>query len=322
MKAELVFNDLSIREAPSKQEAGVWFTDMMEAVADLIDEDVCLPSLHANLDLFDIDLMPDEYGFQEWVDDTQTDFELRQLAWTLNTQRPVQKGLADTGEDQFFRSEFKLDDKTDCNALGAALLYDGIAVSLPSDETWQHANVLIFQRLYDEALDNPREISHQVRHASSPQHVDDVIRNWRHGLSQKITNAQQLLAQWDDAFPYLDKCTEYEQKTLPKLVGETLRTALDRLWQLDDACHHWDTKKNPEPPYPMNARPEHPETMKRFGECRIATCPHQGQQQFEMHCDVQPKGYRIYWLENPNMKRLTIGHIGPHLPTKKYPKGM
>jgi hypothetical protein len=322
VKAELVLNDLSICEAASQQEARAWLSSLMETVADLIDEDVCMPVLHANLNLYELDLLPDEYGFREWVEDPKTDFELRQLAWTLSTRTPVREGLPAKGEDEFLRSEFKLSDDFDCIALGVALLHDGIAVSLPSSEIWRYAQVFLTQYFYDEGLENPREVPHQIRHASLPEHVDSVIRNWRHGLGRKITSVHQLVAQWETAFPYLDKCVDYEKKMLPKLEGEVLRSALERLWQLDEACHHWDTAQNSHPPYPMEAHPETSETLRMFGEYRLSTCPHQGGQHFEMHCRIQPTGYRLYWLVNRKMQRVTIGYIGPHLPTKKYPKGM
>jgi len=93
MRAELVFNDLSVSEAPSEAVASQWFSNMMETVADLIDEGVCTTTIHTNLYLYGIDLIPGKYGFQEWVDDQSTDRDLRQLALTMSTQSPVYKGL-------------------------------------------------------------------------------------------------------------------------------------------------------------------------------------------------------------------------------------
>ncbi len=323
MKAELVFNELSIREAATENEAKGWFTNMMEAVADLIDEDVCAAALHANLDLYEIDLLPDEYGFQEWVKDKNTDFELRQLAWHLITRTPVQKHLLAIKEytEQFVRSEFKLEDETDCTALGVALLYDGIAVSLPSALHWQRDRVMFKQWFYDEALENPYQIHHEIRHVSSPEHVDNVIRHWRHGLSKKITDVEELIQQWETVFPYLDRCSEYANALPGCMCGETLQTTIERLWLLDKTCHQWNSQEKAEPAYPMDAHPESSETMRQYSESRQFTCPHDGKQYFTMHCRIQPSGYRLYWWVNRPMQRITTGHIGPHLPTKKYPKG-
>ena len=69
----------------------------------------------------------------------------------------------------------------------------------------------------------------------------------------------------------------------------------------------------------MYARPESAETMKKYAKYRVFTCPQQGQQHFMMHCNVSPEGYRLYWLVNRKLKRFTIGYIGTHLPTAKYP---
>jgi hypothetical protein len=40
MEAKLVFNDQSVTTAVSNKEARAWFTNMMEAVADLINEEI------------------------------------------------------------------------------------------------------------------------------------------------------------------------------------------------------------------------------------------------------------------------------------------
>jgi hypothetical protein len=322
MKAELVFNDLSVASAQTKEEARRWFKDMAEAIADLIDEDICERVLHANMDLYEIDLGND-YGYQEWILDNAVDRELRLLMQQLATKKPVQAHLKtlQTATDEFCRSEFKLKASPHqmCNALGVALLSDGIAVSLPSSSPWQCHQVAIVQYLYDdETLDNFSQISHQVRHVSSSEHIDFVIQNWRHSLVKKITRHQLLIEQWDTIFPYLDRCLEFEREILSRLQGETLKTALDRLWGLNVTCQQWQKDQSKEPCYPMYVRPESVETMKRYAKDREFTCPHQGQQHFVMHCNLSPEGYRLYWLVNKELKRFTIGYIGPHLPTKKY----
>ena len=323
MKAELVFNDLSVTSAQTKEEVRCWFKDMAEAIADLIKEDICERVLHANIDLYEIDLFS-YYGYQAWIFDNAVDRELRLFMQHLTTKKPVQAHLKTlkTATDEFSRSEFKLEAFPDqmCNALGVALLSDGIAVSLPSSSSWQCYQVAIIQYLYDDAtLDNPSQISHQVRHVSSSEHIDFVIQNWRHSLVKKINRNQLLIEQWKTIFPYLDRCLEFERKVLSYLQGETLKTALGRLCELNRACQQWQNQESNEPYYPMNARPETVETMKRYAEYRLFTCPHQGQQHFVMHCNVLPKGYRLYWLVNEKLKRFTIGYIGPHLPTAKYP---
>lgn len=322
MKAELVFNNLSIVSAQTREEARGWFNDLSKTIADLIDKDICAPVLHADIDLYEIDLGND-YGYQEWIFDTAVNRDRRLFMQQLTTRKPVQDHLKTlkTATDEFYLSEFKLKDSSQaCSALGVALLNDGIAVSLPSLPQWQNHQVAIVQYLYDEVtLENPSQISHQVRHAAYPKHVDFVIQDWRQGLVQKIRHNQALIEQWEIIFPCLDSCSEFKRKILSCLQGETLKTALDRLWELNETCQQWQKDQSSEPCYSMYARPETVETMKRYAEVRVFTCPHQGQQHFVMHCNVSPKGYRLYWLVNKKLKRFTIGYIGPHLPTKKYP---
>jgi hypothetical protein len=320
MSAELVFNDRSVATAPSRPAAIGWFTDMMQTVADLIDEGLCEPVIHSNLDLYTVDLIPDDYGFQEWVDDQTQDRELRQLGWTLSVQSPVGKGLLAAREDndEFERSEYLTDDDRECLALGVALAWDGIAISLPSQEVWQQPWVAIRQHLYDADLENYAVIRHRVRNASLPAHVAGVSEDWRRCAGAGLTRADELIANWATLFPNLDLCLEFRHKTLPALDNRAvLRSVIDRLLGLDWACRDW-TGEVPE--YPFNAARESPITMKNDDrkKQRLATCPHLGQQPFVMHCYIQPSGYRMYWLENTQLCRMCVGYVGTHLETAKW----
>ncbi|MDD5269220.1 MAG: hypothetical protein PHO08_19225 [Methylococcales bacterium] len=321
MRAALIFNELSIQAAPTKNQAQYWFSEMITTIADLIDEEVCEKTLHSKIDLYNIDLIENNYGFQEWLEDTRSfNFELYGFALHLSTQRPVYDCLKTQQEldDEYFRSEFVLENTdTKCEALGVALLSDGRAISLPSSEKWKVDSIYIEQFLYDETdeeLDCTRPIAHRVRHASQANHVDSVIQHWRHGLLNQINNSQKLLEIWNSAFPNLDQS---KGNSLHELQGETLTSTVFRLGQLDNACREWKSKNENEPTYPMKARPESKATMqqKNLADMRLSTCPHQGQKHFVMHCDIQPKGFRLYWLENQQQKRITIGYIGSHLPT-------
>ena len=324
MRAALIFNDLSIQPAQTRDHAKYWFSEMIKTIADLIYEDICEKALHSKIELYAIYLIEDDYGFQEWLEDTRSvNRELYEFALQLSVQSPAYDCLKSRQElnDEYFRSEFILKDTdTKCEALGVALLSDGIAISLPSCEEWQVDSIYIEQLLYDETdenLDSPDHSSHRVHHASQSNHVESVIRHWRCELLNQINNASKLLDYWRDVFPNLDQSKEH---SLHKLQGETLASTVKRLWQLNNTCDEWKSKNENEPVYPMEARPESPATMqkKELADMRLSTCPHQGQKHFVMHSDIQPKGFRLYWLENSDKRRITIGYIGSHLPTAKY----
>jgi len=324
MQAPLIFNELSIKAAATQDQAKAWFSDMIQVIVELFNERVCERTLHSKMDLYAIDLIENEYGFQEWLDEARaTDRDLYLFALQLSTNSPVFELLKTQQalNDEYFRSEFVLKNSDiKCEALGVALLSDGIAVSLPSCKDWVDDVVYIEQFLYDETdgeLEQPCHIIHQVRHASQVGHTDSFIRHWRYGLLAQIKNSQTLLAYWPDVFPNLDRC---EEDWLQALQGETLESTLRRLEQLDNVCKEWQSKKETHPVYPMKARPESKETMRQteLAEKRLSTCPVLGRQHFVMHCDIQPKGFRLYWLENQQQKRMTIGYIGPHLPTIRF----
>jgi hypothetical protein len=323
MKAKLVFNDLSITPAKTESEAREWFTEMITAVADLIKKGICTTEINSNINLDDF-LLTDDYGFIEWRYDDKVNRDTRLLASQLLTRKPVQASLQvfEKAFDDFKSSEFKLKEYSHIEsiALGVALLHDGIAVSLPSKPLWCQSHIEIIQRLYDENLENPDETFFRIRQVSRPNHVDIVIRDWRRSLSQHIKSATELVVQWTSAFPNLDMCEEYEQKMLPHLHGTTLKSVLDKLWKLDETCELWKETKQEPTYYSMSANPESPGTMniKELADMRLSSCPYQGLQHFKMHCRIQPRGFRLYWLVNSELYRITICYIGPHLPTKKY----
>ena len=47
MRAPLIFNDLSIQKAATQRIAQDWFSEMINTIADSIDEDVCEKTLHS-----------------------------------------------------------------------------------------------------------------------------------------------------------------------------------------------------------------------------------------------------------------------------------
>lgn len=325
MRPQLVFNDLSVREAPSRQRAAHWFSDMMRTVADLVYEGVCDRLLHTNRSLYEIDLVPDEYGFQEWVSEASTDRDLRTFAGTLSDHSPVTKGLYETLAkiDEFEHSDFCIDGGLPCEALGVALTWDGIAISLPSEDRWRATGIPISQRRYDADLNLTDDglVRHRVRHASLPDHVDPVIDDWRASASTKVTGAAQLIDDWELLFPRLDLCEEYPKKTLPELSeSTTLRSVAERLYALNLTCQRWADCGEGSPEYGFRARPESRATMANQGlaDQRLATCPRRGTAHFVMHCNIQPKGFRLYWLENQKDHRCCIGYVGPHLETSRY----
>lgn len=323
MKAELVLNDLSVIEADSNDIARDWFTETLGAVAELINENICKPLLHSQTKLTDI-LLTDDYGFDEWLEELDYHDDLRLLAQKLDTDTPVNKFLntIEKENDDFCRSEFHLKTEPNslCNALGVALISDGISLSFPSQPQWCLPFIDVEQVLYDEELKPEQTVYHRVRSVSKIEHVDFVIRDWRRSIGEQSHNADDLLSRWKTAFPYLDYCNEYSNKFLPYLTGETFKSVCRRLRELDDSCHIWVVEEKTEIFYSMRARPESSSTMKKkeWANMRLATCPNNGKQHFIMHCNIQPKGYRLYWFEDKTRKRLTIGYAGAHLETTQH----
>ncbi len=318
IKAPLIFNDLSLIEADSVDTARHWFTETIKAIAELIQQQVCTSVLYAKQDLYEI-LITDEYGFVEWLDELDQRDELRILAQRLTTRTPAHAHLVEIQSEDFCRSEFRLKtpSKPTCDALGVALISDGISVSLPSQPQWCTIFIEIEQILYDAELNPENTVQHRVRSVSQVEHVDPVVRDWRRGVGEKSDHAKDLLMRWEVAFPHLDLCCEYQEKFLSPLKGETFKSVLRRLRQLDDSCHVWIIEEQADIVYSMRARPDSRETMKResLANLRLATCPKNGEQYFVMHCDIQPKGYRLYWFEDSQRRRLTICYAGPHLET-------
>lgn len=322
MKADLVFNDLSVVEADSTDSARNWFTETLSAVAELIDQKVCNPVLYAEQDLYEI-LLTDDYGFNEWLDELDYQDDLRLLAQQLTTKTPVHEHLKAIAQDidDFSRSEFRLKSNSDqiCNALGVALISDGFSISFPSQPQWCVPFIEVEQILYggSDELSLEQTVQHRVRSVSTVAYVDEVVRDWRRSIGEHCRNTDDLLNGWAAAFPYLDFCQEYKSKILPNLQGATFKSVIRRLRELDDCCHSWDTK---DIMYPMSARSESKATMNQteLANMRLATCPYNGNQHFTMHCNIEPKGYRLYWFEDKNRKRLTVGYVGPHLKTVSF----
>jgi hypothetical protein len=136
-----------------------------------------------------------------------------------------------------------------------------------------------------------------------------------------VSTVEALVDNWLLLFPYLDLCEEHQKNTLPALADQTtLGSVTDRLYALNFACGRWADSSEGSPEYGFRARPESPETMgkKERARQRLATCPRRGETYVVMHCNIQPKRFRLYWLENQEDHRLCIGYVGSHLETSRY----
>lgn len=90
MQAPLIFNELSIKAASTQDQAKAWFSDMIQVIVELFNERVCERTLHSKMDLYAIDLIENEYGFQEWLEEARaTDCDLYLFALQLSTNSPV-----------------------------------------------------------------------------------------------------------------------------------------------------------------------------------------------------------------------------------------
>ena len=91
-----------------------------------------------------------------------------------------------------------------------------------------------------------------------------------------------------------------------------------RLIQLDDFCWKWAVDSKPTT-VAFKARPESEATLNKYAEEHCFTCPHLGRQVFSLHGNLPPEGFRLHWLENQDLKRITVGYYGKHLRTVKFP---
>jgi hypothetical protein len=255
------------------------------------------------------------YTLARWMKDPTVSREHVRLVQVWATKAPYLEDLIerlprDPLTDVLFRG-------THADALQCAYVMDGLSISISSDDPWNGPYIeLVEQTISDDGNIVDRRV--QVHHGSRPAHIAEHETWIKTQRLPDVANGKDLWDRRADIFDYLD----FSASVSDSLIGLSendpkLRLALSGLTDLETCCARWDEIKGGFDSSQLNASPESPATLRKFGEHREFTCPDGIKRQFSWH--LKKNTTRIYFMPIPETRRMTIGYIGKHLPTKQFP---
>jgi hypothetical protein len=282
------------------------FVDTFAALRVRVARYVPRPQLRCRATLDEVELAVD-YRIANWRNDTDRD--RRKLFLQVITASPLLPTVEEGGSTDQYGSEATHRGRR-AEGLHGAWVWSGVALSLASDECWNTPNVDIEV----DQLDESGEVSHapaSVRHASARRHVRAHEQWLEEQARQSVHDAHDLWLRRHELFPHLEFCREIEGRLRIFDAGSPhFRQIILRLFDLDRAFAEWDrTPIHPEF-LPSKCTPETPQTLEDEKADHTATRPSGERVIFSWHVRFTPRGGRIFFDADANMRLGIIGYVG------------
>jgi hypothetical protein len=257
-------------------------------------------------------LLGPNYVLAQWRNDAAVDREEQRFFRSLTTKYPLLSEIDDaTGEDTF--------GLTDCTCNGArssglafAYVFEALPVSVRSAPQWETntLSVTVSQLRGDDLSTEAVEL----RHASSPEHVDQHSDWIQKELQRSVTNGDQLWQRRTELFPHVNFCSTVEEQLSP--LNDSMpvfRHLLARLTALETFGANWIAGAFDSRNLAFNARPESQATLEKFADQRTFTCPDGIRRVFSWHTSLPPHAWRLHFNFALGPGLVLVGYVGPHL---------
>lgn len=315
MTTELVFNELSLGQAPATEVARAFMLTLVRTCF-LAQDAGASRTLLVPEGAVTSEISPG-YSLWAWVNDSQVDLDWRRKFLSMATHGPfTEKVISAEVLEQLAISEYLVGERT-ALGLGAAHVLDGLAVSIDGTEVWQEASLKVGMLSLSEEGDL-LEAEVEVHHAARPEHVTDH-RSWLMTRQQaRITCGTELWERRSELFPALVFCPRVEaQLGAIGMRDPHLRQILRKLTQLNELFSGWaegrfDRRKIPD------CDPESRPTLQQFRAEHTFRDPDDNARLFSWHVPLTPGAWRLFFKPDKETRRAIIGHIGPKLPNVSY----
>jgi hypothetical protein len=314
---EFVLNEASLESHyASVSEAVVDLDSVVRGIAALVSAGVAVNTLRASRPLHDITIVP---GVNLW--------RLAQLAMRnprskdsaalflrMSQRVPIEDGLAADMKGRLLLADLAKPGLSGATALVLCALSDRIALGLPTQPRWDvdllNISVILLNEEGNEIIEE-----HFVDHLAREKHASAIADRHR----ANTVTAQTPQSVWQNRmslFPHLSFGLDVENQL--RQIGESVfREALQRFGELDRTAATWITLGSGRPLYLSKVSPESAATMQQYGGRRVFRDMNGNPANFELHARLQ-SGCRIHIRELVAERRIEIGYIGPHLPTRRY----
>jgi hypothetical protein len=250
------------------------------------------------------------YRVADWLTDRQVDLEARRLIQTLATKAPYVEELSTQLQGDRLAEFCYLD--REALGLGVAVLLDEPSLSA-AGRSWQidpvylEAKYLVADELVAE--------QHAVCNVYSPD-CWERRGDWLDERARlRVTTGADIVNDEDGLFGWL----AFAEAAIVQIRGLTgnepeFVSIVRHLAALSKQAASWR-----EGPfingYPFPCSPDSAPTLAQYGASRRIKCPDGQTRTFSWHSKVNVGARRIYFHAERVGDKVTIGYVGPHLPT-------
>jgi hypothetical protein len=312
MALDMVLNDLSFIPASDVLAAKSQMAGLVQTVKSAMLHGV-KGALRTRSSLYGT-ILSEGYQFERWANDRTVNADERLFLLRLTTRSPYWLGDI-LLENRVGVSECCFD-WNPAMGLGVAFLLDTLAVSLASNSIWDEW--LIPLNCAELTTDGDISYSDEVvHHASAPLHVEQNATWIQQRLRGDLHSGRELWDRREEVLPSLEFCPGV-QTQLETLAPELLSAVVRHLSALQTYCSTWTSGGFNKDAIPLTISVESESTLARFGAERTFVCHDGIPRTFSLHTKGTPGPFRIYLLAEAQPGKLTIGYIGPHLPTARF----
>lgn len=308
---DIFFNELSVKEANNKNTAKEWMVNLMTVYIKAQKEG--FKELKTTEAFINIALAPG-YSLINWVYDPMVDRELRRLFQTKVSKSPfIENLLAKKAEEIELLYEFKHSGQK-AAGLGAAYLFDAIALSFNNSSEWDNHLIELDINKYSEEEEKIIRFTERIKHSSKPLHLD-YLKEWIENKKKRsIPNGKLLWLKRKELLPHLQFCETIEsQLSFLTNVNPEFIQIIKRLFELEDYCSKWKTGVFTGENFPSKVTPESESRLAKFRDKLTILCPEGESRLFSWHSRYTPGAGRIYFFPENSKKTIYIGYIGPKI---------
>jgi hypothetical protein len=305
---DIFFNELSVKEASNKGTAKEWMTNLM-AVYNKAQEQG-FKELKTTETFINITLAPG-YRLSEWVYDPLVDRELRRLFLTKVSKSPfIENLLVKKDEEVDLLHEFKRKGRK-AAGLGAAYLFDSLAVSFDNSSEWDSHLIKLDISEYSEEEEKIIQFTEKVKHSSKLIHLE-YLKEWIENKKKHlIPNGKILWLKQKELFPHLKFCENVEsQISFLTNVNPEFNRIIKRLFELENYCSKWKTGIFTGKNFPSKVTSESESRRLKFKDKLTFACPDGETRLFSWHARYTPGAGRIHFAPDNSKKVIYIGYIG------------
>lgn len=305
MAVLLFLNELSYGSAASPNEADKAMSDFVELLqtARKLRTDLALISQTA---LNSIELA-EGYYISQWISAARMNRDRWRFIRTIQNSAPFNSVFSDDALDDI---ECKCDGRT-AEGIAAAVLLDGIAVSLRLNATWDRPWLAVDQLILEEDESGELEIREDivdVRHASTSAHIA-IHENWiREAGKDRLNTGGEIWDNREELFPSLTFLPSVEGE-LRRLQPAWVAPVAELLIRLEQAISEWRTERKPYPEWKTKITPES-DTNRHLS---MFTDLDGEQRLFELHGRFTPGPGRLHFRLVTEDRTARVAYIGRKL---------